>query len=146
MRYVILMLALTGCPKTEEAAAPVSRTPQIGAHLPQDATSKTYIGQLVDTEFKNFRPVEGGGAILNYDTMGFRPDGSWSADGGVSIMEDKMECTESGSWAMDAASSETVAVVTWTVANTDCASRKPGSETRAQITLKSGGQYQFQFR
>ena len=146
MRIVILMLALTGCPKSDEAVAPSSRAPQIGAHLPQDATSKAYVGNLVDTTFTNFRPVEGGGAVLNYDTMRFRPDGTWAAEGGVSIMEDTMECTESGSWSMEPASSESVSVVTWSVEATDCASRSPGSDTRAQITLEDGGRYKFQFR
>ena len=146
MRIVILMLALTGCPKSEEPAAPSSRAPQIGAHLPQDATSKAYVGNLVDTTITNFRPVEGGGAVLNYDTMNFRPDGSRAAQGGVSIMEDTMECVEAGSWSMEPASSETVGVVSWTVDNTDCASRSPGSSTRAQITLEDGGRYKFQFR
>ena len=83
---------------------------------------------------------------LNYETMGFRPDGSWSASGAVSIMEDKMECVESGSWTMDPATSEQDGVVTWTVDQTDCASRHTETSTRARILLQDGGQYKFQFR
>jgi hypothetical protein len=146
MRYAILMLALTGCPKTEEAAvAPASRSPQIGANLPQDATSKGYIGNLVDTPFRNYRPVEGA-VTLNYESFRFRPDGSWSASGAISILEDKMECEESGSWTMDPATSETDGVVSWTVNDTDCASRKTQVTTRARIQLLDGGQYKFHFR
>jgi hypothetical protein len=145
MRYAILMLALTGCPKTEEAVAPVSRVPQIGAHLPQDATSQAFIGNLVSTEFRNYRPVEGA-VTLDYDLLSFRPDGSWSASGAISIMEDKMECEESGSWTMTPAASETDGVVNWTVGDTDCASRKTAVSTRARIQLLDGGQYKLQFR
>jgi hypothetical protein len=145
MRYVILMLALTACPKTEEVVAPTTRKPQIGANLPQDATSKAFIGNLVNTTIRNYQPVEGA-VSLTYDTMGFRPDGSWSASGAVSIMEDKMECVESGGWIMDAAASETDGVVTWTVDDTDCASRKTEVSTRARILLKDGSQPTFSFR
>jgi hypothetical protein len=145
MRYAILMLALTGCPKTEEAAAPVSRSPQVGAHLPQDATSQAFIGNLVSTEFRNYRPVEGA-VTLDYDLLSFRPDGSWAASGAISIMEDKMECEESGSWTMTPAASETDGVVNWTVDDTDCASRKTAVSTRARIQLLDGGQYKLQFR
>ena len=147
MRYVILMLALTGCPKSEAPTAPKARSPQIGANLPQDATSKDFIGNLVDTQFKNFRPVDGGGgASLNYDLLSFRPDGSWSATGAVDFGDEKMECVESGSWDMEAATSKTEAVVSWDLNNTDCAGQKPGRPLRAKITLSNGGQYKFQFR
>ena len=110
--------------------------------VPDDAKSKKFSKKLIETPMKHFRPVD----QLSYNDLLFKGDNTWHAEGKVTLGFEDDACSESGTWTMDAASSETVAVVTWTVASTDCASRKPGSDTRAQITLKSGGQYQFQFR
>lgn len=148
MRSALIILTLTACAKGGDPAASGSssnRAPQIGAHLPQDADSLEFIGGLVDLEIRNFRPGASTGAVLEYAQFGFRPDGSWSADGSISIGEDVMECTESGSWNMEPATSPTMAMVTWTLDNGNC-SRASGIEMKARFTLEGDGEYSLQFR
>ena len=117
-----------------------------GANIPGDADSNAFAKRLVGATFTNFQPTDGAGAKFVYETFGFAGDNSWSANGYVEIMDERMECTETGSWTMEAATAGDTATVTWVVATTDCAGREAGAETRAQLTVDKDGGIQAMFR
>jgi hypothetical protein len=117
-----------------------------GANIPGDDLSKSFAKVLVGSSFTNFRPTDASGAKFIYETFGFAGDNSWSASGYVEIMDERMECTESGSWTMEEARAADTATVTWVVNATDCAGRDTGAETRAQLTVDKDGRLQAMFR
>ena len=148
MRNALIILLLTSCAKGGEStssgeASQPSR--QIGANLPADSNSRDFIDAFMSLEIQDFRPGSSSGAILTYDNLTFRPDESWHADGSIRIGEDQMECSESGHWSMQPATSPTVATVTWTVDTGSC-SRSAGIEIRAQVSILEEGEYRIQFR
>ena len=130
--------------KDVEAAAP--KVEAAVPTTPDDAASKKFGAKLMSSTLVNFRPSDAGGATFQYDKMTFSADNSWTAAGWVEFDDEKMECTESGSWTMEAAESDKVANVTWAVAKTDCAGRESGSEVRAQLTLSKDGTIDAKFR
>ena len=113
---------------------------------PDDPTSKKFGAKLVEATLKNFSPADTGGAKFQYATMVFQADNSWKADAWVEFDDEKMECVESGKWTMEAADSDKVATVAWTVDKTDCAGRDAGAEVRAQLTLSKDGNIDAKFR
>jgi hypothetical protein len=148
MRNALIILLLTSCAKGgETTSSGESSQPsrQIGANLPSDSNSIDFIDAFVSLDIQDFRPGSSSGAILTYDNLTFRPDESWHADGSIRIGEDQMECSESGHWSMQPATSPTVATVTWTVDAGSC-SRSAGIELRAQVSILEDGEYRVQFR
>lgn len=119
----------------EPAAAAAKATP----NTPDDATSKKFAANLLATTIENFTPSDGGGAKFEYTVFKFAGDNTWTAEGYVEIADERMECTESGAWTMDAAASASEATVTWTLDNTDCPGRSAGGETRALLKLTKNG-------
>jgi hypothetical protein len=127
----------------EEAAAPAAAAVPT---TPDDATSKKYGVKLLKSTLRNFSPADTGGAKFKYDAMTFAADNTWKAEAWVEFDEEKMECVEAGKWTMEAAESDKVATVQWSVDKTDCAGREPGAEVRAQLTLSKDGSVDAKFR
>ncbi len=140
--------ALAGKKKKKGSDAPAAATPKAAAvpTTPDDAASKKFGVKLISSSLLAFRPNDTGGATFQYDKMTFAADNTWSAAGWVEFDDEKMECTETGTWAMEPAESDKVATVSWTVASTDCAGREAGSEVRAQLTLSKDGTIDARFR
>ena len=140
--------ALAGKKKKDKGAdaAPAPKAAAAVPTTPDDAASKKFGAKLMSSTLRNFRPSDAGGATFQYDTMNFAADNTWNAAGWVEFDDEKMECTESGKWTMEAAESDKVANVTWTVDKTDCAGRDAGSEVRAQLTLAKDGSIDAKFR
>ena len=139
--------ALAGKKKKDKAppaaeAAPAAAVPT----TPDDANSKKFGGKLLKSTLRNFSPADTGGAKFKYDAMTFAADNTWKADAWVEFDDEKMECTESGSWTMEPAESDKVATVQWKVDKTDCAGRDAGAEVRAQLTLSKDGSIDAKFR
>jgi uncharacterized protein YciI len=124
------------------AEAPAAAAPS----TPDDPASKKFGAKLVEATLKNFSPADTGGAKFQYATMVFQADNTWKADAWVEFDDEKMECVESGKWTMEAADSDKVATVAWTVDKTDCAGREAGAEVRAQLTLSKDGNIDAKFR
>ena len=72
---------------------------------------------------------------LTYTSITFNADNTFRADGLVSVMDEEMDCIETGTWNMDAASSETTANMDWTITATDCPSRQAPIQLRLQLVL-----------
>ena len=125
-----------------EAAAATKFTME----LPADATSRGFAEMLVASTTSDFTPTDGDGAKFEYTSLQFRPDGTWFAEGYVEAMDERMECTESGTWSMTAADSKTVATVTWVVGDTNCVGRDNANESRAQLTISKSGIDSAMFR
>ena len=101
-------------------------------NVPDDAVSKAYAAALLKTTGTGFSPNSMG---LTYTKLTFAADNTWSADGLVAIMDEEMDCIETGTWMMDAAKSETAANMTWTMTSTDCPSRVAPMEMRLELIM-----------
>ena len=118
---------------TTEVAQPAKKQKKVEAqNVPDDAVSKAYAAALLETTGTGFSPNAMG---LTYTKLTFGADNTWTADGLVSIMDEEMDCIETGTWMMDAAKSETAANMTWTMTSTDCPSRVAPMEMRLELVL-----------
>jgi hypothetical protein len=133
--------------KDKGADAPAAAGPDLSAmQVPDDKASREFAENLVRIEINDFRPSDGGGAKFEYTSLGFAPDNSWKAAGYIEIQDERMECTESGTWSMETAESTKTATISWTLAKTDCPGREAGGETRAEVTLGKSGFENIKFR
>ncbi|MCP4803715.1 MAG: hypothetical protein GY913_14965 [Proteobacteria bacterium] len=145
---LMFIAALTACGEKEEtstAAADEAATPSSDV-VPDDKASQQFAKKLYDLDIKRFRPVEGDGIKLEYDSFSFSPDGSWFATGAVSVADETMECKERGTWTMETAVDSDTADMGWTVEDTSCAGREAGAEQRLQMTILDNGQFKVKFR
>lgn len=102
--------------------------------LPQDKASKAFTTTLVDLEITRFSPTDDG--VLKYDSLSFEADATWSASAAIEIVDERMDCTESGAWSMEPATSDTSAAITWSVDSTNCAGREAGDVQRVLVELE----------
>ncbi len=130
----------------EAPAAPAAAPSAAAPTTPDDGNSKKFGAKLMTSTLRNFSPADTGGAKFQYETMSFAADNTWKAAAWVEFDDEKMECTESGKWTMEPASSDKVATVQWTVDKTDCAGRDSGAEVRAELTLSKDGNIDAKFR
>lgn len=130
-----LVLACGG--KKAPVAAPVAPTAPAEAKgtFPSDAATRGFVQKLTSTEITNFTANDAGGAKVVLSTVRFSPDNSWKASGFVDAGEERMDCTESGTWTSDPAVSPAEATITWVIVNTDCIGRDKGYSTRALIKI-----------
>lgn len=143
-----LIAALTACGEkepTSTAAAEEAKSEESSV-VPGDKASQQFAKKLFDLDVKRFRPAEGDGIKLEYDSLKFSPDGSWFATGAVSVADESMECKERGSWSMDTAIDSDTADMSWTIEDTSCAGREAGAEQRVQMTILDNGQFKVKFR
>lgn len=147
MRLNLALSALffLGCgEKTPSAAAPVAASASLSMAVPDGG--KAFAMALTGSTTANFAPTDSDGASFEYTKLQFRGDGKWMAEGYVEAMDERMECTEAGSWRIDDVESKTVGTIAWTVLETSCVGRDKGTETRAQVTLGGNGIQSALFR
>lgn len=130
----------------DDDAAETSEAAAVPTELPDGADSAKFADKLMGLAIADFKPVDNVGATFVYSTMSFDAGNTWKARGYVEIADERMECSESGTWSMEPADSATVATVSWKVEKTDCAGREAGSNTRAQLTLGKDGIDEALFR
>lgn len=142
------LATLVACGEKEESStsAVEEATESASTVVPADKVSQAYGKRLFSAEITRFKPVDGGGADFVYDDLTFKPDGSWSANGKVTIADESMECKEMGTWTMDPAESESQATLSWTVDKTNCAGREDGTTLRAMLILDKDGSYTVKMR
>ncbi len=140
----LLLIVACGDKETSSTAAAANSTGStgFGDQVPADDTSQAFAQSLVSTNFTNIEPVE----LLNWDSLVFNADGTWSARGEVTMMDEEMACIEGGAWSMEAAERSDNATVTWHLDETNCAGRESGSSQRVLMTLTRDGTYDMQFR
>jgi len=149
LALVTLSFSTTAVAKKKKKKASEEQTEESVAYsdtLPSDGTSKKFAESLIETSIKDFKPTDAVGAKFVYNTLAFAPDATWKADGYVEMMDERMDCTENGTWSMEAADSADVATISWVVATTDCAGRDAGVEIRAQLTIGKDGSVDALFR
>ncbi len=149
MRIFPLLFATTmacGEKSSTTSATEAAAATKFTMELPADSASRSFAETLVASTTKDFSPTDSDGAKFEYTSLQFRPDGTWFAEGYVEAMDERMECTESGSWLMAAADSKTVATVTWVVGETNCVGRDNANESRAQLTVSKAGIESAMFR
>ena len=125
--------------KSSEPAAPEGSA-AVTPEVPDDATSRRFAKGLIAAQIRDFSPTDATtGATFVYERMSFEPDNTWNSSGYIEVMDDRMECTESGHWSMEPATSPTEATVTWKVDKTDCPGREAGEQVRAVVKLLDDG-------
>ena len=144
--FVLFSSMLTACGDKSAAtpAAAAESGPKITMAVPDGG--KAFVSTLIGAVTKNFEPTDADGASFMYTELQLRGDGSRMAQGYVEAMDERMECTESGTWSVEEVSSKTVATIAWTVGDTSCVGRDKGSSTRAQVTAGSSGISSAMFR
>jgi hypothetical protein len=131
--------------KGQEPAAEQA-PPKVKTELPKDGTSKSFAEKLMATPLTDFEPPDNDGTLFLYDTLTFKAGNVWEAAAWLDVPGDRFDCVESGSWTLDAAESELVAPVNWTVDETNCPGRKAGAATRAKLTIQPDGDVSVEFR
>lgn len=114
--------------QTEQATSKKEKA----ANVPADKTSQKYAATLLETTGKGFSPNAMG---LTYLTITFHADNTFRAEGLVSVMDEEMDCIETGTWNMDPATSENTANMDWTITATDCPSRQAPIQLRLEVVL-----------
>jgi hypothetical protein len=141
MRLTPILLAslLAACGEKSPTAvvAAVKDSPKLSMEIPDGA--KGFASALVGSVTTGFNPTDSDGATFEYTHLQFRGDGTWAASGFVEAMDERMECAEAGSWALEDATDKVTGTINWTVGETSCIGREQGTKTRAQITLGSNG-------
>ena len=132
--------------KSAAAVEPAGPAPVAAPTTPDDAKSRAFGQKLVSLSITDFKPSDGGGASMLYSTLRFGADNRFTASAYVAVADERMECTESGPWAMDPAESDATATVALTVEKTDCPGRDAGSALRMRLTLGKSGVDEVQFR
>jgi hypothetical protein len=134
-----LTLFLAACGEKEApvvaAAAPDAGS---GSSVPDDSNSRKFATRLIEAEISEFRPSDATGASFMYSKLDFQEGNLWAAQGFVDAGDERMECTESGTWSMDPAESSTSAAMTWNLTATNCPGREVGTVARVKVNLESG--------
>ena len=132
--------------KSDTSEASAEAAPDVTPDVPGDKNSEKFAASLVGLSIDRFSPTDSAsGAKFLYTSLNFNPDNTWEASGYVEMMDERMECTEGGTWTMDPAESATVATMTWTINQTDCVSRENGHATRYRVTIE-GGRIDVEYR
>ena len=143
----LLMACGDKTPPASSGSASAPSSVSLGdVDIPDDSKSKAFAKGLLGLTLTDFQPTDNSGAKLVYKSMQFSNDNTWKATAYVEVEDMQMDCTESGTWTMSAAESNSSAAVAWTLSSTDCAGRDSGSETRALMTLSAGGLKDLKFR
>lgn len=147
MLTLLIASLLVACGEKEasETSAVAEATSEAATVVPADKNSTAFGARLMSNNFEGMKPVEGD-VKLTYNSLKFSPDGSWVANGIVEIADEGMECMESGTWTMEPATADNVATVAWTIAETNCAGRESGGETRAELNILESGAYKMKMR
>ena len=135
--------ALAGKKKKKKDDAADAPEQEASPETPGDALSKKFAKKLIEYPLKHFAP----GDQLTYSSLIFKGDNTWTADAKVTLGFESDECTETGSWSMDPAQADNMAVVSWVVAQSDCVGPvRKGFEVRAILTIGKDGQYDVKMR
>jgi hypothetical protein len=147
MTHAILwMLAGCGDKEPTSTAAVAEAKTQAASVVPADETSRLFALKLAALDIQDFHPASGGGGKIVYTHLKFRDEGVWAATGYVEAQDERIDCSETGSWKMEPATSATTATMTWKTDTTDCAGRDAGAEQRVLVTIKDDGKIETDFR
>ena len=117
--------------KKDVAAEEPQAAPEVKPDVPDDRNSEAFADALVGLSIDRFSPTDSAsGAKFLYTSLNFNADNTWRAEGYVEMMDEKMECTEVGTWSMDPAESSSKAAINLTITTTDCVSRESGHVSR----------------
>ena len=150
MTHVIAFLAflpLACGPKTPPEAAPAaSSQPETTMDVPIDAESRKFANSLTDLSIENWMPEDTGMADFRYSMFSFSKDNTWGGAATLTIIDESVNCEESGTWSMESAESASTATITWVVQETDCPGREKGKSLRAKATIDDKGKISLLIR
>lgn len=145
--FPLALLVLSACgPKEAPEAAPAAAQAEETMKVPDDADSRKFANRLVGLDLKDWVPEDLGAADFRYTTFQFKKDNSWKGAVTLTIIDESVTCTESGSWSMEKADSDNVATVSWTILDTDCPGREKGKTIRGQMTITGEGKVEMLMR
>jgi hypothetical protein len=147
MRSILLLAVgflFTACGgnKTAPVAAGdgAQENSDLSVEIPADA--KGFVNKLLKVTVTRFNPT--GSSEFSYNAMTFSGDGTWTAQGELSLGGETIDCVEDGSWTIDAMDGDN-AVMEWVVTKTNCPSRDAGVEQRVNMAI-NGEDVKVSFR
>ncbi len=144
LTLLFAVTALTACGE-KKAPASAGSTPtkaSFTADIPEGSAAKAFAGKLLKTTVSDFNPT--GSSEFVYTAMNFVGDGTWNAAGNLSLGGESVDCSEAGTWRIDAMDGDN-AVMDWKTEKTNCPSRDAGIEQRVSMSI-SGEDYKISFR
>ncbi len=131
--FLAIGLVVTGCGnKKAPAAAGDSAATGSGVTIDIPSDAKGFVTKLLKVTVSRFNPT--GSAEFTYEAMNFSGDGTWTAQGKLSLGGETIDCIEDGSWSIDAMDGDN-AVMEWVVTKTNCPSRDSGTEQRVNVAI-----------
>lgn len=129
MRTILLVpfLLAAGCAKEKPATKPnvIDREGGItdATQVPSDTDSKKFADHLVRHPLKGYHPTDADGPKVLWVETTFNAKNEWVAVTKVQVDAEDVDCRESGTWSMDKAESNQVAVVAMRTLASTCAGR-----------------------
>lgn len=142
----LFVLLACGGSKAPPADAGSSAAAGPSTNAPTDSNSQAFLKRLLALQLTDFRPNDAAGAKFAYTSFDFEAGNTWTGPAYVEMDDERMDCTESGTWTLEPADSEETATVGWVVTKTNCAGREPGQATRASVTINGSGEASFSYR
>ena len=139
-----MLLLLSACPKkaTTDAPAASAGEAQVATKVPGDANSKKFAARLIDLAITDWSPEDTGQVDFIYTDFSYNSNNTWLAHGRVTIIDESVDCQESGRWTMDPAENEWTAFVVWTLEKTTCPGRESNREMRMKVTISKDGGFE----
>ena len=151
MKWSLVILAgvllATGCGKKKQAESSAESAVGDAAQSAKDNTpERKFKENLTQLKVTNWEPTSNSGAQFLYNSLVFKSDGTWAADGVVKANFEEFPCKESGPWSVVSVESGSAAVIDWTLTSTTCITREKGITLRTHINILDGGKYKISFR
>ena len=145
-----LLFTLVGCPKEEKSSGGNGVVAQEGGitsetELPDDKDTRKFADHLVRNPILNFKPNDGAGADLMWQSVKFGAKNHWEAQATLSAGGETVGCEEAGRWTLDKAESADKAVLNLDTNKSTCAGRSGADQYRVAVTAE-GDTYTIVFR
>jgi hypothetical protein len=139
---ILLLLALSACPKSGSSSTSGEQEPVVEAPRSRfKGVTKGFVDNLTAQPALVWMVADEGGAVV-YDKLFFSEDGTFRAEttvrfSGGDADTEPFDCTESGTWTLDdnEAESKTVGSINFELQSTDCAGREAPQSFRARVTI-----------
>jgi len=151
MKWSLVILAgatlAVGCGKKKQVeSSATSAVADATQSASENTPERKFKENLTQLKVANWEPTSNSGAQFIYNSLVFKADGSWSADGVVKANFEEFPCKEGGSWSVASIESASSGIIDWTLNSTTCITREKGIALRTHISILGSDKYKISFR